>query len=95
MTLSIFFLGTWETFTAMSHKRSEVQMTNADGTLVVIGGYQANIFFILLTNWFAGENVDDMIIFIKYLVLFLFRFVALLTIMCNSNLEDGFMRSPS
>ena len=79
----------------MSHKRSEVQMTNADGTLVVIGGYQANNFFILLSNWFAQKNLDDTIIFIQYLLLFLFRLIQILTIMCNSNPEDGSMSMPS
>ena len=49
---------------------------------------------ILLTNWFTWKNLDDTIIFIQYLLLFLFRFVQLLTIMCNSNLEDGFNSAP-
>ena len=43
----------------------------------------------LLTNWFAQKNLGDTIIFIQYLLLFLFRFVQLLSIMCpikvNSN----------
>ena len=33
----------------------------------------------VLAYWFAQNNVDDTIIFIQYLLLFLFRFVQLLT----------------
>ena len=43
----------------------------------------------VLTYWFARKNVDDTVIFLQYLLLSQNRFVQLLAIMCNSNLEDG------
>ena len=45
---------------------------------------------LLLADWFAWKNLDDTIIFIQYLLLFLFRLVQLLTRKILSNLEVFF-----
>ena len=45
---------------------------------------------LVLADWFARHNVDDTVLFIQYVLLFLFRFVQLLTRIklyniCHSN----------
>ena len=50
---------------------------------------------IVLADWFAQNNVDDMMIFIQYLLLLLTRFVQLLTRLFHSNLEVCFTSAPS
>ena len=49
----------------------------------------------MLADWFARKNIDDTIIFVQYLLLFLFKFVQLLTRIIHSNLEVCFKSAPS
>ena len=50
---------------------------------------------ILLANWFDRKNIDDLIIFIQYLLLFCFRLGLLLARIIHSNLEVYFTSAPS
>ena len=49
----------------------------------------------VLADWFARKNIDDTMIFIQYLLLFLFKFDQLLPRIIHSNLEVCFTTAPS
>ena len=85
------------TLPLIAFDQGELKDLLAKGGKIVDKVYlKINIMSVLmLADWLARKNVDDTIIFIQYLILFLYRFVQLLTRVFHSYLEVCFTSAPS